>query len=272
MLLHAPYFSVMFSKLFGSRSKDVKQNEKHETSSLPLAGDLSFLVTDIHSHFIPGIDDGAQTIQDSVALVRTMKELGYKNIVTTPHIKYDHYPNTRETILGGLEELHRALDTLDIKMPIKAAAEYYIDDHFMHLLETEPLLTVRDNEVLVEISFMFEPVRFNDILFKIQTAGYKPILAHPERYTFYHDKMDMYQQLKDRGCYLQMNTIALSGYYGKSIKHVAESLLNDGLYDYCGTDMHHLRHAESLKKVMSDHKILHKLQKYPFRNSKIQFQ
>src|SRR5690242_17885218 len=113
----------MFS-LFSRKKKD------EETPITP-AKDLSFLVTDIHSHFIPGIDDGAQTIDDSIALVQAMKEMGYQSIITTPHIKFDHYPNTTEIIQNGLQELHRALAERHIDMKVKAAAEYFIDDHFM---------------------------------------------------------------------------------------------------------------------------------------------
>ncbi len=250
----------MFSKLFG---------RKKETSvtGQPVS-DWSFLGTDIHSHFVPGIDDGAQTVEDSVNLIRQMQDMGYRSIVTTPHIKYDHFPNTRNTILTGLQQLHHALEEQGITMPVKAAAEYYIDDHFMHLLDSEPLLTITGNEVLVEMSFMFEPVRFSEIIFKIQTAGYKPILAHPERYAFYHSRPEVYRELKDRGCYLQLNVIALAGYYGKSVKHIAEQLLKERLYDYCGTDMHHLKHAEVMQR-MRHSGIMQSLVTYPFLNASI---
>lgn len=244
-----------------------KKDSQPPTTS-PAHTDYSFLVTDMHSHFIPGIDDGAQTIEDSIALIRAMKDMGFTSLVTTPHIKFDHYPNTTETIQNGLRQLHQALKENNIDIPIKAAAEYYIDDHFMQLLESEPLLTIRNNEVLVELSFMFEPLNFFNTLFKIQTKGYKPILAHPERYTFYHDKKEIYEQLKDRGVMLQLNTIALTGYYGKSVKDIAEYLLEKRLYDYCGSDMHHLRHADQLRKALSI-KTFNTFQQYPFKNAAI---
>lgn len=250
----------MFSKLFGRKKETVVTGQ-------PIS-DWSFLGTDIHSHFVPGIDDGAQTVEDSVNLIRQMQDMGYRSIVTTPHIKYDHFPNTRNTILTGLQQLHHALEEQGITIPVKAAAEYYIDDHFMHLLDSEPLLTITGNEVLVEMSFMFEPVRFSEIIFKIQTAGYKPILAHPERYAFYHSRPEVYRELKDRGCHLQLNVIALAGYYGKSVKHIAEQLLKERLYDYCGTDMHHLKHAEVMQK-MRHSSVMQSLVSYPFLNASI---
>src|SRR5690606_3980765 len=105
------------------------------------------------SHFIPGIDDGAKTVEDSLELVRRMQQLGYDKIITTPHVKYDHYPNTSSIIQNGLHELQEAMQREGLNIPVRAAAEYYIDDHFMSLLDSEPLLTVWKNEVLVEISF-----------------------------------------------------------------------------------------------------------------------
>ena len=138
----------------------------------------------------------------------------------------------------------------------------------MDLLEAKELLTVTDNQVLVEISFLTEPVRFNDILFKMQMAGYRPILAHPERYGFYHANRDAYKELKNRGCLLQLNTIALTGYYGKPVKQAAERNLKEGLYSYCGSDMHHIKHAEVLHKMMGS-SILNELQNYPFLNREL---
>lgn len=254
----------MFSWLFGSKNKQGKNLQHAEA----VKADFSFLGTDMHSHFIAGIDDGAQTLGDSVSLIRGMQEMGFKNIVTTPHIKFDHYPNTRETILNGLKEVRQALHENGVHIPVRAAAEYYIDDHFMQILEQEELLTIQGNELLVELSFMFEPLGLNEIMFKIQTKGYQPILAHPERYSFFHQKTEIFEQLKSRGVMLQLNTIALTGYYGKKVKDVAEELLLKGLYDYCGSDMHHPRHAETLNKVASL-KIFEELKRYPFRNSRI---
>ncbi|HXS37757.1 MAG TPA: CpsB/CapC family capsule biosynthesis tyrosine phosphatase [Flavipsychrobacter sp.] len=253
----------MFSRLFGSKEKKNVTPQNNED-----APDWSFLATDIHSHYIPGIDDGAQTIEDSIELVLAMKQLGFKSLVTTPHVKYDHFPNTTETITTGLQVLKNGLSERGIDMPIKAAAEYYIDDYFMRLLQSEPLLTINENEVLVELSFLFEPVKLHETLFKIQSLGYRPILAHPERYAFYHSKPDIYRELKDKGCLLQLNSLSLTGYYGKPVKQIADMLLEQKLYDYAGSDMHHIKHAETLRKMM-DSRSFAKMQQYPFKNSKI---
>lgn len=256
----------MLSRLFGSKKKN--KNEEDQ-SPLGRAIDWSFVGTDIHSHLIPGIDDGAQTIEDSLTLIRQIRDMGFHSIVTTPHVKIDHYPNTAEKITAGLRQLQDALVENGINMPVRAAAEYYIDDHFMQLLDNRQLLPITGNEVLVELSFVFEPARFYDLLFKMQTMGYTPILAHPERYTFYHQKPNIFRELKDRGCLLQLNTIAISGYYGRTVKQVAEQLLKAGLYDYCGSDMHHTKHAEVLRR-MTQSRVMDMFINYPFRNTNLQ--
>ena len=259
----------MFSKLFGTKKKKDESPISYAPKNPEGYGDWSFIGTDIHSHLIPGIDDGAQTMDDSISLIQELKAMGFRSIITTPHIKSDHFKNNSINITEGLHTLQQGLRERNIQVPIKAAAEYYIDDHFMDLLEAGELLTVTDNQVLVEISFMFEPIRFSEILFKIQTKGYRPILAHPERYAFYHHNFDAYRELKDRGCLLQLNTISLSGYYGKAVKHVAEKLLHEKLYEYCGTDTHHIRHTESMQKLLQSG-IMPSLQRYPFLNSRLQ--
>lgn len=258
----------MFSRLFGS-----KKQEKITTSynGQPLVDIFSFLGADMHSHFIPGIDDGAQTVEDSLELVHRMQQLGYNKIITTPHIKYDHYPNSSAIIQNGLQELHEAMQREGLNIPVRAAAEYYIDDHFMSLLDSEPLLTVWKNEVLVEISFMFEPIQLDDIIFRITSKGYQPIMAHPERYPYYHHDLDKYENLKNRGCYLQMNINSLTGYYGKQVKQVAEKMFKMGMYDYVGTDMHHTKHTEVVERISQDKDLMALLQSKPLRNPLIEF-
>lgn len=258
----------MFSRLFGSKKKDKIEVAYNGN---PLVNDFSFLGADLHSHFIPGIDDGAQTVDDSIEMITRLQQMGYSRIVTTPHIKVDHYPNTRETIENGLAVLKEEMVARGINIPIHAAAEYYIDDHFMQLLNSEPLMTVWKNEVLVEISFMFEPVQLVDIIFQMTSAGYQPIMAHPERYMYYHTNFDKYQELRDRGCYLQMNINAIAGYYGKEVKKVAEKLFDMGLYDYVGSDMHHIKHTDVVQSIQQNEDLMALLQSKPLRNPLIQF-
>jgi protein-tyrosine phosphatase len=254
----------MFSKLFGRKKED--QNSAIHLP--PGKRDWSFLGADMHSHFIPGIDDGAKTIQDSVTLLRAMKDMGYNTIITTPHVMIDYYPNTKETIQNGLEKIKAALKEINLSINIKAAAEYYIDEYFMKLIETEPLLTIYKNEVLVEFSMLYEPPMLFDVIFKLQSAGYRPIIAHPERYLFFHRNFNKYREFKDRGCLLQLNMLSISGYYGRNIKAIADGLLSKGLYDYCGSDMHNEKHASVLKSITTTKEYL-TFVNYPFLNSRL---
>lgn len=253
----------MFSRLFGSKKS------KHNSGAAPSSDtNWAFLKTDMHSHLIPGIDDGAQTMEDSIALVKEFMEMGYERIVTTPHIKSDYYPNDPAIINNGLQELRKALAEQNIHFPVEAAAEYYVDERFLEMLESGPLMTINDNEVLIEFSFVFEPMRINEILFQMQTKGYRPVIAHPERYNYYHIKPNAYRELKDRGCLMQLNAISLTGYYGRTVKEAAERLLDEQIYDYCGSDIHHIRHVETMQKLMRSRRFA-QLYHYPFLNSKM---
>ncbi len=253
----------MFSKLFRRRKEEYTESQQYRESV-----NWAFLKADMHSHFLPGIDDGAKTIEDSLLLLRAMSEMGYKTIVTTPHVMIDYYPNTRDTINIALAKVQAAVKAEGLDINIRAAAEYYMDEHFIKLIDTEPLLTITGKEVLVEFSMLYEPPMLAEVIFKMQSAGYRPIIAHPERYLFFHREMRRYQEMRDRGCLLQLNLLSLTGYYGQNIKKVADDLLAKGLYDYCGSDMHHERHAQNLR-AMARTKEYDKLIGYPFLNHRL---
>lgn len=255
----------MFSKLF-RRSKS--EREERDEQPIPDNASFSFLGADMHSHFVPGIDDGAKTVADSITLLKGMEAMGYTSVVTTPHVMIDFYPNTNQTIRAGLETLRNAAKENGINLNINAAAEYYIDEYFRELMKKEPLLTVHKNEVLVEFSMMFEPPMLNNAIFEMQTGGYRPILAHPERYTSLHKNFDRYLELKDRGCLFQLNMLALTGYYGGSVMVVANKLLEKQMYDYVGTDMHHEKHLNGVSQILKSN-IYNRLINYPFLNSKL---
>lgn len=229
----------------------------------------SFIGWDIHSHILPGIDDGPATLENSIAIINELKNMGYKGAVTTPHIRSDHYPNTPQTIQTALDKVKTALKESNIDFQVKAAAEYYIDDSFISLLQKEPLLTIDQNHLLIEFSLLFEP-KIKDLIPRIQSAGYVPVLAHAERYLYYHSNLDKYKSLKDKGVLLQLNLISLAGYYSRNVKSVAASLLNDNLFDYCGSDAHHLKHVETMGTLLKS-EYMTQLHAYPFLNSGITF-
>ena len=223
-----------------------------------LAADLSVLNTDVHSHFIPGIDDGAQTLEDSVNLIRHFYEAGYKKVITTPHIMSDAYRNTPEIILSGLETVRAALVENNIPIGVEAAAEYYIDYDFEQKIDEGKLLTFGKNYVLVELSFVNAPDNLNHIFFKLQTSGYKPVLAHPERYSFWHRNFTKYEEIRDKGVLLQLNINSLTGHYSADTLKVAEQLIEKNMIDFLGSDCHHEGHAELMKAAVF-RKSMHKL-------------
>lgn len=210
--------------------------------------DLSGIATDMHSHLLPGIDDGSPDVETSIALIRGMMELGYKKFITTPHIMWDIYQNTHETIKTAHTVLKEALKKEKIKVHIRAAAEYFLDDHFDQLLDyNTPLLTLHNNLVLVEFSFVNAPFDLKEKLFKLQMNGYQPVLAHPERYLYFKVNKEFYDSLKDAGCLFQLNLLSLSNYYGKASTELAHYLIKKNYIDLLGTDLHHARHLEALR-------------------------
>ncbi|MDZ7878564.1 MAG: CpsB/CapC family capsule biosynthesis tyrosine phosphatase [Saprospiraceae bacterium] len=223
----------------------------------------------MHSHFIPAIDDGSDSIETSVTLIKGLVALGYKHIITTPHVMSDHYENSSEVILSGLKDVQNRLHTEGVNVTLHAAAEYYLDEYFLKLLDTQPLLTLWDNYVLVEMGFYAPPRGWEDYFFKMSLKGYQPILAHPERYPYFHKSYIEYSEIKEKGVLLQVNTLSLTGYYGESVKKTAFRLLDDKLVDFIGTDAHHLRHIETLKEQMKMPEVQKVLTNYRFKNTTI---
>ncbi len=213
-----------------------------------ITGTGSFPVTtDIHSHILPGIDDGSPDIETSLKLIKGLYDLGIRKCIATPHIIGDLYPNTPATINAALSITKQACIDAGINMELSAAAEYMLDDHFMRLLQQGlPLLTLHDNLVLTEIPYTAPPYDLDEMAFNIITGGYKPVLAHPERYYYFHRNLNEYHRLKELGFHLQVNLLSLTGYYGKPVAKAAKYILDKGLASLVGTDLHHGRHLSAL--------------------------
>lgn len=206
---------------------------------------------DIHSHLLPGIDDGARTFEDSLRLTRALQSFGITQIITTPHIIEHVWNNTLGQIQSLEKDTSANLATANSTIPFKAAAEYLMDDQFVRLFQSNNLLTLKDNYVLVEMSYINAPIQLYTILFDLQVAGYIPVLAHPERYLFYQNNFDEYRKLKRAGCLFQLNLLAVVGYYGKQINKTAERLLTEGMYDYVGSDVHHDNHIAAFSQKVN---------------------
>lgn len=203
---------------------------------------------DIHSHLLPGIDDGARTFSDTLSLTQSLMGFGVSQFITTPHIIQDVWENTHEQIVAKKENTVIELEKHQITVPFRSAAEYLMDDQFVKLFQSEDLLTLKGNYVLVEMSYINAPMQLYDILFDLQVAGYIPVLAHPERYLFYQNNFNEYVKLKRAGCLFQLNLLAVVGYYGEGVTKIAEQLLQKGMYDFAGSDVHHANHIASFSQ------------------------
>ncbi|QHS54432.1 capsular biosynthesis protein [Mucilaginibacter sp. 14171R-50] len=226
--------------------------------------DYSSIVTDMHSHVLPGIDDGAQNVEESIFLIKKMMALGIKKIIATPHIMIDYYRNDAESIANALAILKAELKNQNIDIDISAAAEHYFDETFEKRLEERKVLTMGDNYVLFELSFVSQPPNTIAIVQKMTDMGYKPILAHPERYGYM--SLEQLKMIHSWGCSLQLNTISLAGYYGKHSKKMAEDLIDNNMVDFISSDMHHPRHAAAFEAVLTTPYLQKILVDYPLKN------
>lgn len=221
---------------------------KRDKAKKPII-DVPLISTDIHSHFIPAIDDGSKSMEESLIMLKSMVELGYKKIITTPHIMADGYRNTPEIIMEGLAHLKSAVQREEIPIEIEAAAEYYLDDGFYKHLKGKNLLSIADKYLLVETSYVSKPLQFEEMIFEISLAGYKPMLAHPERYRYIKDFQKEYGAMKEKGVYFQVNINSFGGHYGKDAKMKAEFLRDEGMIDFLGSDIHRHKQVEALAKI-----------------------
>ncbi|MBP2831997.1 histidinol phosphatase [Aquimarina sp. U1-2] len=205
---------------------------------------------DIHSHLLPGIDDGVKTMYQSAYILEQFEKFGIQKVITTPHIMQQVWPNSSTTISQGLEKIRSILPTLGIhQIHLHASAEYMMDDLFYQRLKSKDILPLHGDYILVEMSTFSPPIHLKEILFEIKVAGYIPILAHPERYSFYHKKdLNEYEELKESGFLFQLNLLSLTGHYGRTIKKVAEKMLKQGHFDFTGTDIHNYHHLEILER------------------------
>ena len=219
-------------KLFSSNSKDIPS-----------------ITTDIHSHLIPGIDDGAKTMEESIEMIEAFVELGYTKLITTPHIMSHRFPNTRTILEEGLVLLQKELQERNMQIEIEIASEYYLDETVMELVEKRDIMTFGKNYMLFEMSYVQPLHHLEEMVFEIKVAGYTPVLAHPERYVYMHDDFSKYKRLKEKGLLFQLNVPSLGGYYSKPVQKAAKRLVDEGMVDFIGSDAHKMAHLSALKAV-----------------------
>jgi tyrosine-protein phosphatase YwqE len=197
-------------------------------------------------------------LSQSIELLTAMRALGYRKVITTPHSMADGYRNTPEIILGGLDKLRREVERVGLDIEVEAAAEYYLDHDLDPKVERREVLSFGHNHLLFELPFISEPVMLKQVVFQMQTQGYRPVLAHPERYAFWYNDLSRYTELKERGVLFQLNLVALSGAYGPKAREIAERLIDAGAYEFLGSDCHHMGHVEAIRNTLT-RPYLHKL-------------
>jgi tyrosine-protein phosphatase YwqE len=217
----------------------------------PSVSSFEFLAVDMHAHWLPGIDDGAKNMDESLAMIGSLQSLGFQKLIATPHIMADLYPNTPAIIQDRLSETRRACAAAGIEIELEAAAEYLLDDGFEKHLDRYGPLTFGDNYILIEFGFFQPPLQAENVFFQLLAAGYRPILAHPERYAYFHDKPRELNKLRERGVKLQVNTLSLLGHYGKRIQSSAINLVTEGMADFLGTDAHSRQHLRTLGQALN---------------------
>jgi protein-tyrosine phosphatase len=231
--------------------------------------DLAWMAVDMHSHLIPGIDDGSRSIEESVALIKRMEGYGLKKLIITPHVMTEFFKNTPEIIHSGLDELKLAIKNENINIELEAAAEYYLDEMFLEKITGEQkLLTFGNNHVLVETGFMSKPSMLLESFFQLEMAGYRPVLAHPERYLYLHHDAELLEAMIDRNMNFQLNLLSITGYYSKPVKKFAEKLIDEGLVKLVGTDCHNERYLDYMERL-TEEKYFHKLQALDLLNKSL---
>lgn len=240
MLIQAPMFEFFGKKHF-------------------LADHLENFV-DIHNHLLPGIDDGAKDVEDSIALIKAFDALGIHKFIATPHILKPLYPNSPETIRTAHQKL---LDTmLDREMTsisIEPAAEHMIDVHFDSMLDSGEYMPMKGAYLLVEMSFLQPPLNFEQAIIAINRNHLIPILAHPERYLFMHRSPGKYKKYREQGILFQLNLLSLGGYYDKDVQRMAWKLIDQDMIDFLGTDIHNLYQCKVLKEMALPRKRIEQL-------------
>ncbi|HRP89639.1 MAG TPA: hypothetical protein PKX92_06325 [Edaphocola sp.] len=226
-----------------------------------------FFAQDMHSHILPGLDDGSPDVDTSIELINGMRQCGITHFMGTPHIMSDIHKNNRTTITNAYLKLQETLVIQNINVEVHYAAEYMMDDGFIQHIEADNLLTVFDNYVLIETPFYTEPMEIDNLLFELESKGYKGILAHPERYHYVDDHLKVFEKYLNRDFPLQLNILSLSGYYGSREKEIAEKLLEADLYSFIGTDLHHERHLKRLDSMVLNKKTIRLLEQTNWMNN-----
>lgn len=205
---------------------------------------------DIHSHLLPGVDDGFRSMESMLRAIHALADGGCRDLVFTPHMNPDVYPDKTE------KDFRRVYDELLPQIPKEwgvttaLAAEYMVVKNFeQRVTHPEDLLTYSDGSILIEMSYYFRSTNLEDTLFNLKMAGLRPILAHPERYLYMADELQTFDNWHNMGCRFQMNLLSLTGAYGPASMRILKYLLAKGWYDFVATDLHSLEQLNRINEV-----------------------
>lgn len=216
--------------------------------------------TDIHNHILPGIDDGAKTVDESLDLIKGMGEIGIFNFICTPHVMENYYPNNPTSISTSLSLLRNELKKYSMdQVRIDAAAEHMIDSGFEKLMESNNMMPLAQRYILIEMSYLQPSLNFDEALIKIKEKGFFPILAHPERYIFLHQNHKKYAIIKEQGILFQLNMLSLSDFYGKEVKKITLKLLEEGQIDFIASDVHNLNQIKAIENIRLNNNTLKRI-------------
>lgn len=224
---------------------------------------------DLHSHYLPGIDDGCKEIEETIAILTKLQEKGYTKAITTPHIMGDFYRNTPEIILGKLEEVRKQMQENGLTIQLEAAAEYYVDEWLDEKIQSGNILTFGDKYVLIETGFMETPPRLTQVIFDLKINGYKPVLAHPERYSYLTPGSEIMDQISNSGVLFQINLLSILGYYSPQAKKLAEYYIKEKKVSFIGGDVHNMKHLFLVQEEAVRHPLYAQLVDLPLLNNSL---
>ena len=243
-----------------------KKNKKEEVILPPF--DFSEIGVDMHSHLLPGIDDGSQSMDHTIGMILKFEEMGFNKLITTPHIMQDCYPNSPTIINKKLQLVVSELEQLGIGMHIEASAEYNVEDSLFDKVKSNDLLPFKSGHLLFEYSFFSKPNQTEKLVFDLVVKGYKPIIAHFERYPYYHNQPEILQSYRDRGVLIQLNLLSIIGHYGPEVQKQAFYMIDNHFVDFVATDCHRIEHLELLQRFAS-HPYFHKLSTLSLKNKEL---
>ena len=229
---------------------------------------------DIHNHLLFGVDDGSKTIQDSVDALHKLEEIGYTDIILTPHyIEDTRYTNPKKSNLEIMKELKNALLAEKININLYLGNEIFINDNILSLLKDSEISCLNDSKyILIELPMSGEYDSYIDVFEELIEQGYYPILAHPERYISFQEDFNKVIELYDLGVYLQGNIESIIGRYGAAAKKMMKKLLKNKMLSFLATDIHHNKSDYSdytiAKKKICKYITLDEYQKLVYDNPK----